>query len=150
MRKTFSAFVVTACLFGSVALSGPAFAGTERAHVAKTSCATMGMTAASLRPQFGKVAITAAGYECGLVGDLEVTLYLYPANERAAVGKEVNLKPARRLGGLGAGAIFASYGSGDYGLILTSGTHCVYIDGQALASQGKLIALAHIIYRALA
>jgi hypothetical protein len=34
-------------------------------------------------------------------------------------------------------------------LLLTSGTHCVYIDGQLLASQGKLIALARIIYRAL-
>ena len=43
----------------------------------------------------------------------------------------------------------ANYGGGAYALLLTSGAHCVYIDGQAMASQGKLIALAHIIYRAL-
>jgi hypothetical protein len=110
----------------------------------------MGMTVGSLRPQFGTVAIRAVSYECGLVGDdIEVTLYLYPASERAAVGQEVHIKPAHRIGGLGTGAIFANYGGGDFALLMTSGTHCVYIDGQALASQGKLIALAHIIYRAL-
>jgi hypothetical protein len=108
------------------------------------------MTPASLAPHFGKVVVTAASYECGLVGDdIEVTLYLYPASERAAVGQEVHMKPAHRIGGLGVGAIFANYGGGDFALLMTSGTHCVYIDGQALASQGKLIALAHIIYRAL-
>jgi hypothetical protein len=150
MRKVLTSLFVSVSLTVTLTVSGPGLAGATTARVARTSCATMGLTVASLRPQFGKVAITAASYECGLVGDtIEVTLYLYPASDRAAVGKEVALKPAHRLGGLGVGAIFANYGGGDFGLILTSGTHCVYIDGQELASQGKLIALAHIIYRAL-
>jgi hypothetical protein len=150
MRKVLTSLLVCASITMAIAVSGPGIAGATTARVARTPCATMGLTVASLRPQFGKVAITAASYECGLVGgDIEVTLYLYPASDRAAVGKEVDLKPAHRLGGLGAGAIFANYGGGDFGLILTSGTHCVYIDGQALASQGKLIALAHIICRTL-
>jgi hypothetical protein len=150
MRKVLVAVALTILIVsGTVSSSG--IASALSAHVARTSCTTMGMTPASLRAQFGTVAVTAASYECGLVGDgIEVTLYLYPASERAAVGQEVHIKPAHRIGGLGAEAIFANYGGGDFALLLTSGTHCVYIDGQALASQGKLIALAHIIYRALA
>jgi hypothetical protein len=151
MRKILVALALTTILVVAGAVSAPQIGGAVSAHVARTSCVTMGMTPASLRAQFGAVTVTAASYECGLVGDdIEVTLYLYPASERAAVGQEVHMKPAHRIGGLGAGAIFANYGGGDFALLLTSGTHCVYIDGQALASQGKLIALAHIIYRALA
>jgi hypothetical protein len=150
MRKVLAAFLVSASLIVPGALAAPATAGALSAHVGRTSCTTMGMTVGALRPHFGTVAIRAVSYECGLVGDdIEVTLYLYPASERAAVGQEVHIKPAHRIGGLGVGAIFANYGGGAYALLLTSGTHCVYIDGQALASQGKLIALAHIIYRAL-
>jgi hypothetical protein len=151
VRKVALAFMVTATLVISTAMSGPTIAGAASARVAKTSCTTMGMSPASLRPHFGNVTVTAASYECGLVGDdFEVTLYLYPASERAAVGQEVHIKPAHRIGGLGVGAIFANYGGGDFALLMTSGSHCVYIDGQLLASQGKLVALAHIIYRALA
>src|ERR1700691_1928083 len=134
MRKVLTSLFVSVSLTVALTGSTPGLAGATTTRVARTSCATMGLTVASLRPQFGKVAITAASYECGLVGDtIEVTLYLYPASDRAAVGKEVALKPAHRLGGLGVGAIFANYGGGDFGLILTSGTPCVYIDGQELA-----------------
>jgi hypothetical protein len=103
MRKVLVAVALTILIVsGTVSSSG--IASALSAHVARTSCTTMGMTPASLRAQFGTVAVTAASYECGLVGDgIEVTLYLYQASERAAVGQEVHIKPAHRIGGLGAG-----------------------------------------------
>jgi hypothetical protein len=110
----------------------------------------MGLTVASLRPHYGTVSVKWAGYECGLIGSkFEITLYLYPIGDVAAVTKEVGLVHGKRLGGLGAGAVFRNEGGGDYGLVLGGGKHCVYIDGQYVASQAILIQLAHIIYRAL-
>jgi hypothetical protein len=150
MKKSLAGFIVSACLVGSLAVGGPALAGTVRSHAAKNSATEMGLTPASLKSLFGVVTVRAAGYESGIVGnDVEVTLYLYPLADRAAVVKEVHLEHAKRLGGLGAGAEFSNYGGGDFQLLLSSGTHVVFIDGQLLPSQGKLIALAHIIYRAL-
>jgi hypothetical protein len=111
----------------------------------------MGLTVSSLRRYYGTVTVHWAGYECGVIGTkLEVTLYLYPIGETAAVTKLVGLVHGTRLGGLGAGAVFRNDGGGDYGLVLSGGKHCVYIDGQYVASQAILIQLAHIIYRALA
>jgi hypothetical protein len=79
-----------------------------------------------------------------------VTLYHYPASERAAVIQELGVwRHPIRLGGLEAGASWLRGTDGAYGLRLTSGSHFVYIDGQLLPSQAKLISLAHIIYRAL-
>jgi hypothetical protein len=152
MKRHRCGVLVVACLLGMVALNSPAVAANVNSRVAKTSCTTMGLTLASLRPYFGTVTLSAAGYECGLISDaIEATLYIYPLSEKAAATKELGVwRHPTRLGGLGAGAEFFKGTDGGYGLKLSSGTHFVYIDGQAVASQGKLITLAHIIYRALA
>jgi hypothetical protein len=151
MRRSLSSLIAAAALLFSIVVATPATANATSARVARSSCAIMGLTPASMKPYFGVVAFTFAGYACGMTGDgVSVTLYLYSAGERAAVTKEVALRHAKRLGGLGPGAEFSNYGGGDFGLILTSGKHCVYIDGQLLPSQGKLISLAHVIYRAMA
>ena len=118
---------------------------------AKSSCAIMGLTVASVRPYFGKSTLSWAGYSCGLISDkIEATIYLYPLSEKAAataeLGKWIHYT---RLGGLGPGAELDK-GDGEYGVKLTSGTHFVYIDGQSALNQGVVIQLAHIIYRALA
>jgi hypothetical protein len=151
MKKTLSILVIVGALLAPLSVAAPATAQGASARLAKSSCAIMGLTPASMKPYFGTVTFTFAGYACGMTGnDASVTLYLYAASERVAVGKEVHLAHAKRLGGLGLGAEFSNYGGGDFQLILTSGKHCVFIDGQLLPSQGKLIALAHVIYRAMA
>jgi len=151
MRKMISSLIVTTALLLSITVAAPATAEGSTARLAKSSCAIMGLTPASMKPYFGVVTFTFAGYECGMTGDdVSVTLYLYSAGERAAVTKQIGLRHAKRLGGLGPGAEFSNYGGGDFGLILTSGKHCVYVDGQLLPSQGKLISMAHVIYRAMA
>jgi hypothetical protein len=110
----------------------------------------MGLSVADLKPYYGTVTETFAGYACGVTTDkFEITFYLYPIGETAAVTKEVGLVHGKRLGGLGAGAVFRNDGGGIYGLVLSGGKHAVYIDGQSVASQAILIQLAHIIYRAL-
>ena len=153
MKQSSVAVFVAACLAGSLGLALPANAENVSARVAKTSCSIMGLSVTSLRPYFGKtVAVEAAsGDECGITGDLSVTVYLYPANNRTIWMKAYGgaFLHAKRLGGLGAGASYAG-SSGAYWLNLTSGTHFVAIDAQSIPSTGKLIALAHIIYRALA
>jgi hypothetical protein len=119
--------------------------------VAKSSCAIMGLTVASLRRYYGTTSVKWAGYECGIISNkIEATIYLYPLSEKAAATAELGkwIHPTR-LGGLGPGAELEK-GDGEYGVKLTSGTHFVYIDGQAAVSQAVVIQLAHIIYRALA
>jgi hypothetical protein len=150
MRRALSGAVVAACLVGSLAFTGPALAGGVNPRVARSSCAIMGLSVADLRPYYGKVTETFAGYACGVTADkFEVTFYLYPIGETAAVTKEVGLVHGKRLGGLGAGAVFRNDGGGVYGLVLSGGKYCVYIDGQSVVSQPVLIQLAHIIHRAL-
>jgi hypothetical protein len=149
MKKSLRSAVVAFSLVATIAVASPAIAGVSP-HAARTSCATMGMTPASLRPYFGTVAVAAAGYECGLTGDdLSTTLYLFPSSERAAVMKAYPIAHARRAGGLGAYAIFANEGSGEYRMFLTRGAHTVYFYAELLPSTPKLIALAHVVYRAL-
>jgi hypothetical protein len=151
MKRTLSSLALAAALLVSFSVAAPVTADAVSGRLAKSSCAIMGLTPASLKPYFGTVTLTFAGYACGMTGDgTSVTLYLYGASERAAVTKQVALRHATRLGGLGPGAQFTNYGGGDFALILTSGKHCVYIDGQLLASQGKLLSLAHLIYRSMA
>jgi hypothetical protein len=151
MTKILRQGFLSLCLVSSLALSTTTIAGGASARVAKTSCTTMGLTPASLRALFGTVTFTSGGYECGFEGSAEVTLYLYPLSQKAAALKADGVfRHPKRLGGLGAGADFEADGSGSYRLNLTSGTHFVYILGQYVPTQAKLIALAHIIYRALA
>ena len=153
MNKSSVGVFVSACLAGSLGLALPANADNVSARAATTGCSIMGLSVKSLRPYFGSTVVVEAvgGDECGITGDLSVTVYLYPANNRAIWMKSYGgaFLHAKRLGGLGAGASHAG-GSGAYWLNLTSGTHFVAIDAQSIPSTGKLIALAHIIYRALA
>jgi hypothetical protein len=151
MKRLLVSALVATCLMGSLIVSGTATAGNLSPRLAKSSCAIMGLTVASLRPYFGTTSVKWAGYECGIISDkVEATIYLYPLSEKAAATAELGtwVHPTR-LGGLGAGAELDK-GDGEYGVKLTSGTHFVYIDGQAALSQGIIIQLAHIIYRALA
>lgn len=149
MKKALATFLTAAGLLISIAVASPASAS-PGALPARTSCATMGLTAASLRPYFGKVKVTAVGYVCGLVADdLSTNVYIFPASERVAVMKAYPIAHARRARGLGAYAIFANQGSGEYRMFLTSGTHTAYIHAVLLPSTPKLMALAHVIYRAM-
>jgi hypothetical protein len=152
MKKVLANVLVVACLLGSLTVATTVSAGAASPRVAKTSCTTMGLTPASLKSLFGTVTVKGAGYECGIVGDdVEVTLYLYTLGEKpSALKADGVFHHAKRLGGLGAGADFENDGGGYFRLNLTSGSHFVYILGQLLPSQGKLLALAHVIYRALA
>ena len=113
----------------------------------------MGLTTASLRPYFATtLTLNAAGYDCGITGNsVSVDVYLFPLSQKASVVKTYGSLPhAIRLGGLGAGAEYWNFGGGVYHLFLTSGSHFVYVYAELLPSTGKLIALAHVIYRGLA
>jgi len=151
MKRLLAGAVVAACLVGSLVITGPALAGNVSPRLAKSSCAIMGLSVAALRPYYGKVTETFAGYACGVTSDkFEATIYLYPLSEKAAAIQELGtwVHPTR-LGGLGPGAELEK-GDGEYDVRLTSGTHFVFLDGQSAVSQGVIIQLAHIIYRALA
>jgi hypothetical protein len=144
---------MSACL---VAVAVPTFsagaAGSRQAHVVRTSCATMGLSTASLGRYFGSgMVVTAASYECGVSGHgFTLTAYLWPLSQKAEV---IDTEPVTKdkipLGGLGAGADLYIRGDNYYVLNLTRGAHFVELDVTAAPSQGKLINLARIVFRAL-
>src|ERR1035441_5985819 len=107
MKQSSVGVFVSACVAGSLGLALPANAENVSARVAKTSCSIMGLSVTSLRPYFGStVAVEAVGGdECGITGDLSVTVYVYPANNRAIWMKAYGsaFLHAKRLGGRGAG-----------------------------------------------
>lgn len=53
------------------------------------------------------------------------------------------------LGGFGVGAVLFSEGSGKYWINMTTGTHFVELYASYIATDPRLLTIAHIVYRTL-